>query len=182
MARMSRQLRHTLQDAIKKHVVLLSLLCIPLSVMAEDNSNFLQRGDELLTFVQSDALEAQVVALQENVSLGRSLHAHRTRSAHHREATKNVVRYISNEFRRSPRLQVSEQVFGGIKNIVAVLPPRANTSSKRIFIICAHYDTQAGREPSWNPLASTAPGANNNGTGVAAMQEMARLLSRYEYD
>lgn len=182
MARMSRQLRHTLQDEIKKHVVLLSLLCIPLSVMAEDSSNFLQRGDELLTLVQSDALEAEVVALQENVSLGRSLRAHRTRSAHHREATKNIVRYISNQFRRSPRLQVSEQVFGGNKNIVAVLPPRANASSKHIFIICAHYDTQAGREPNWNPLASTAPGANNNGTGVAAMLEIASLLSRYEYD
>ena len=182
MARMSRQLRHSLQDEIKKHVVLFSLLCIPLSVMAEDSSNFFKRGDELLARVQSDALEAEVVALQENVSLGRSLRAHRTRSAHHREATKNIVRYISNQFRRSPRLQVSEQVFGGIKNIVAVLPPRANTSSKRIFIICAHYDTHAGREPNWNPLASTAPGANNNGTGVAAMLEIARLLSRYEYD
>ncbi|MYB93971.1 M28 family peptidase [Candidatus Poribacteria bacterium] len=182
MARMSRQLRHALQGKIKKHVVLLFLLCIPFSVMAEDSGNFLQHGDELLTLVQSDALEAEVVALQENVSLGRSLHAHRTRSAHHREATKNIVRYISNQFRRSPRLQVSEQVFGGIKNIVAVLPPRANTSSKRIFIICAHYDTHAGREPNWNPLASTAPGANNNGTGVAAMLEIARLLSRYEYD
>ena len=182
MAPMSRQLRHALQDEIKIHVVLLSLLCIPFSVMAEDSSNFLQRGDELLTLVQSDVLEAEVVALQENVSLGRSLHAHRTRSAHHREATKNIVRYISNQFRRSPRLQVSEQVFGGIKNIVAVLPPRANASSKRIFIICAHYDTHAGREPNWNPLASTAPGANNNGTGVAAMLEIARLLSRYEYD
>ena len=182
MARMSRQLRHALQEKIKKHVVLLSLLCIPLSVMAEDSRDFLQRGDELLTFVQSDALEAQVVALQENVSLGRSLQAHRTRNAHHREATKNIVRYISNQFRRSPRLQVSEQVFGGIKNIVAVLPPRANASSKRIFILCAHYDTHAGREPSWNPLATTAPGANNNGTGVAAMLEIAHLLSRYEYD
>ena len=182
MARMSRQLKHTLQDKIKTYVVLLSLLCIPLSVMAEDSSNFSQRGDELLTFVQSDALEAQVVALQENVVLGRSFHAHRTRSAHHREATENVVRYISNQFHRSPRLQVSEQVFGGIKNIVAVLPPRANASSKRIFIICAHYDTQAVREPNWNPLATTAPGANNNGTGVAAMLEIARLLSRYEYD
>lgn len=182
MARMSRQLRHALQEKIKKHVALLSLLCIPLSVMAEDSRDFLQRGDKLLTFVQSDALEAQVVALQENVSLGRSLQAHRTRNAHHREATKNIVRYISNQFRRSPRLQVSEQVFGGIKNIVAVLPPRANASSKRIFIICAHYDTHAGREPSWNPLATTAPGANNNGTGVAAMLEIAHLLSRYEYD
>lgn len=182
MARMSRQLRHALQDAIKKYVVLLSLISISLSVVAEDSSNFLQRGDELLTFVHADALEAQVVALQENVSLGRNLHAHRTRSAHHRGATENIVRYISNEFRRSPRLQVSEQVFGGIKNIVAVLPPRANASSKRVFIITAHYDTAARREPSWNPLATTAPGANNNGTGVAAMLEIARLLSRYEYD
>ena len=182
MARMSRQLRHPLQDAIKKQVVLLSLLCIPLSVMAENGSDFSQRGDELLTFVQSDALEAQVVALQENVALGRSFHAHRTRSAHHREATENIVRYISNQFHRSPRLQVSEQIFGGIKNIVAVLPPRVNSSSKRIFIICAHYDTQAGREPNWNPLVTTAPGANNNGTGVAAMLEIAHLLSRYEYD
>ena len=182
MARMSRQFKHPLQDKIKTYVVLFSLLCIPLSVMAENGSNFSQRGDELLTFVQSDVLEAQVVALQENVALGRNFHAHRTRSAHHREATENVVRYISNQFHRSPRLQVSEQIFGGIKNIVAVLPPRANSSSKRIFIICAHYDTQAVREPNWNPLATTAPGANNNGTGVAAMLEIARLLSRYEYD
>ena len=182
MARMSRQLRHPFQDGIKTYVVLLSLISISLSVMGENSSNFSQRADELLTLVQSDALKAQVVALQENVALGRNFHAHRTRSAHHREATENIVRYISNQFRRSPRLQISEQVFGGIKNIVAVLPSRANSSSKRIFIITAHYDTQAGREPNWNPLATTAPGANNNGTGVAAMLEIAHLLSRYEYD
>ena len=182
MTRMSRELRHALQGQIKKHVVFLCLISISLSVMAEDSSNFLQRGDELLTLVQSDVLEAQVVALQENVALGRSFHPYRTRSAHHREATKNIVRYISDQFRRSPRLHVSEQVFGGIKNIVAVLPRHPNASSKRVFIICAHYDTQADREPNWNPLASTAPGANDNGTGVAAMLEIARLLSRYEYD
>ena len=179
---MSRQLRPPLQNEIKKYAVLLSLLCISLSVMAEDSSNLSHRGDELLTLVQSDALEAQVVALQENVAPGRSFQAHRTRSAHHREATKNIVRYITSEFRRSPRLQVSEQVFGGIRNIVGVLPPRSSSTSNRIFIICAHYDTQAAREPNWNPLASTAPGANNNGTGVAAMLEIAHLLSRYEYD
>ncbi|MCY3739545.1 MAG: M28 family metallopeptidase [Candidatus Poribacteria bacterium] len=178
---MSRQLRHPIQDEIKKSIVLLSLLCIPLSVMAE-NSSFSQRGDELLSLVQSDALEAQVIALQENVIPIPNFHAHRTRNAHHREATENIVRYIKSQFRRSPSLRVSEQVFGGIKNIVAVLPARASSSSKRIFIICAHYDTAAGREPNWNPLATQAPGANNNGTGVAAMLEIARFLSRYEYD
>ena len=182
MARMSRQLKYLLQDEIKKYIVLFSLLCIPLSVIAENGSSFAQRGDELLPFVQSDTLEAQVVALQENIMPGPNFHAHRTRSAHHREATENIVRYIKNQFHRSPRLQVNEQVFGGLKNIVAVLPRRANSSSKRIFIICAHYDTAARREPNWNPLATTAPGANNNGTGVAAMLEIAHLLSRYEYD
>ena len=140
------------------------------------------RGDELLTLVQSNALEGHVTALQENVEFFPRKHAYRTRSAHHREATENVVRYITNQFRRSRRLQVSEQVAGGIRNVVAVLPPKATSASKRVFIICAHYDTQAGREPNWNPLASRAPGANNNGTGVAALLEIASLLSQYEYE
>ena len=158
---MSRQLRPFFRVAIEKYTVLFILLCLPLSVAAQESDNVSQRGDALLTLVQSDALEAQVVALQENVAAGLSFQALRTRSAHHREATKNAVRYITSQFRRSERLQVSEQVFGGIRNVIATLPPRSNSTSKRIFIICAHYDTQAIRDPNWNPLSSTAPGANN---------------------
>ena len=142
----------------------------------------LSRGDELLTWVQSEALEARVIALQENIASQGNFQALRTRSAHHREATENIVRYIKSEFLRSQRLEVREQTFGGIKNVVAVLPPRSTSSSNRVFIICAHYDTQATREANWNPLASSAPGANNNGTGVAALLEIAHLLSQYEYE
>ena len=178
---MSRQLRRPSPVAIKNYTVLLLLLCISLSIVAADNNNLSPRGDVLLTRVQSDALEAQVIALQENIRQG-NRHAYRTRSAHHHEATENTVRYIKSQFRRSPRLQISEQVFGGIRNVTAILPPRLGATSNRIFIVCAHYDTQAVREPNWNPLASTAPGANDNGTGVAAMLEIANLLSRYEYD
>lgn len=176
-ALMSRQFSYAFQYA-----VLLTLLYLPLSIAAQESDNVSQRGDALLTLVQPDALKAQVTALQENVVAGISFQALRTRSAHHREATENAVRYITRQFRRSPRLQVTEQVFGGIRNVVATLPPRSHSTRKRIFIICAHYDTQAIRDPNWNPLSSTAPGANNNGTGVAAMLEIAFLLSRYEYD
>ncbi len=179
---MSRQLRPLSRVSIKRDTLLFILLCLPLSVTAQEGIDISQRGDALLTLVQSDTLEAQVVALQENVVVGLSVHALRTRNAHHREATENAVRYITRQLRRSSRLQVSEQVFGGIRNVVAILPRRSNSTSKRIFIICAHYDTQAIRDPNWNPLSSTAPGANNNGTGVAAMLEIAFLLSRYEYD
>ncbi len=141
-----------------------------------------ERGDELITEVKSDALVSHVTALQENISYHPNELAYRTRSAHHRKATDNVVDYIKFKFRSSGQLQVSEQIVGGIRNVVAVLPPKPTSSSKRVFIICAHYDTQAGREPNWNPLASSAPGANKNGTGVAAMLEIANILSQYEYN
>lgn len=179
---MSSQLRHCWQAQISVQVIFLFFLCVRFSITTAENDNLLSRGDELLTLVQSEALEARVIALQNNVGPGHKLHALQTRNAHHREATENVVRYITNEFRRSRRMVVREQVFGGIKNVVAVLPPRPASSSNRIFIICAHYDTQAVREPNWNPLVSIAPGANDNGTGTAAMLEIAHLLSQYEYE
>ena len=179
---MSSQLKCCLQARISTYALFLSLLCISFSITTAADDKLLYRGDDLLTLVQSEALEARVITLQENFASGHNLPAFRTRSAHHREATENIVRYITNAFRRSPRMEVSEQVFGGIRNVVAVLPRHPASSSNRIFIICAHYDTQAIREPNWNPLVSTAPGANDNGTGVAAMLEIAYLLSRYEYD
>ena len=195
-----------------------------------------ERGDELLSLVQSEALEAHVLALQENVRQFPYPLAYRTRSAHHRAATDNAARYIMNQFRRAPRLEVKEQVVGGIRNVVAVLPSArlesaptgerdaslesapteerdvalesaptgerdtslesapteerdasaANRDKKptgeRVFILCAHYDTQASRDAGWNPLASSAPGANKNGTGIAALLEIAYLLSQYEYE
>lgn len=170
------------EGVVCKFRILLQIYAIFLSMFCVVCPGAAERGDELLTLVQSEALEARVWALQENVTSFPHQFAYRTRSAHHREATDNIVRYIASQFRRSPRLQVREHIVGGIRNVVAILPPKPTSSSKRIFIVCAHYDTQAVREPNWNPLASSAPGANNNGTGVAAMLEIASLLSQYEYD
>ncbi|MDE0485260.1 MAG: M28 family peptidase [Candidatus Poribacteria bacterium] len=141
-----------------------------------------ERGDELIQKVQSDVLISHVTALQDNVTFFPRHFTYRTRNAHHRGATDSVINYIMTQFKRSARLRVSEQNIGGIRNVIAILPPKPSSSSKSIFIICAHYDTQAVREPSWNPLASSAPGANKNGTGVAVMLEIANILSPYEYD
>ena len=158
------------------------VLIIAIFFFAVTISGHAERGDELIQKVQSDVLISHVAALQDNVTFFPQHLTYRTRNAHHREATDSVINYIMMQFKRSSRLKVSEQNIGGIRNVIAVLPPKPSSSSKRIFIICAHYDTQAVREPSWNPLASSAPGANKNGTGVAAMLEIANILSQYEYD
>ena len=139
------------------------------------------RGDALLPLIRTEHLKAHITALQENTRQS-SKRIYRTRSAYHRDASDNAASYIANQFRRSPRLKVEFETFGGFKNIVARLLPRATSKSNRVIILCAHYDTQSDRDAGWNPLTSLAPGANDNGTGVATMLEIAHLLSQFEYD
>ena len=46
------------------------------------------------------------------------------------------------------------------------------------IMICAHYDSISNRSPNWNPGITAAPGADDNGTGTAALLEYARILSQ----
>jgi hypothetical protein len=44
-------------------------------------------------------------------------------------------------------------------------------------IVSAHYDSTANRTPGWRPAIDPAPGADDNGTGTAALLEFQRVLS-----
>ena len=156
-------------------VVILAALEISRAAQAD-------RGDDILSLVKSEALEAHIVALQENIKQGWSPFAFRTRSAYNLEASDNAAEYIASQFRRSLKLDVSFEDVGGLKNVVATLPPRLEPASGRVFVLCAHYDSKADRDVEWNPLISEAPGANDNATGVAAMLEIADILSQFHYE
>ena len=176
---------------LRQLCLILLILCLHVSVISAD------RGDDLISLVQSETLKAHIIALQENVQQvsprgseqprasgtpQKERIVYRTRSSYHRDAADNATQYIANQFRRSPRLKVEFEKFSGMKNVIAKLPPRRGSASDRIFIVCAHYDTKANRDRGWNPLTSESPGADDNATGVAAMLEIAHLLSQFEYD
>ncbi len=59
-------------------------------------------------------------------------------------------------------------------NIVAVIPGRV--APQRLVLVCAHYDSTSN-----NPLVS-APGADDNGSGTAAILELARILATEKFD
>jgi Peptidase family M28 len=61
-----------------------------------------------------------------------------------------------------------------ITNVVATLPGSRAGSAGRIYVVSGHYDSRAK-----NPLDSTspAPGANDDASGVAAVLEMAHVMS-----
>jgi Zn-dependent M28 family amino/carboxypeptidase len=94
--------------------------------------------------------------------------------------------WLFNEFVRvgSGRLRVEYDTFqanvqGRIteqQNVVATLP--GDGTYPGVIVLMAHYDSR-----TVDPFdgSSFAPGANDNGSGVALMLETARLLSAYEW-
>ena len=74
-----------------------------------------------------------------------------------------------------PKQRLPDEVV--LKNVIATLRG-TNPDDDRIILIMAHLDSRAARD-----LDNTtfAPGANDNGSGVAAILEMARIMSRHNF-
>jgi len=87
--------------------------------------------------------------------------------SHYAELEKSAA-YIEGELRALgyvPRFQVFDTDGRSVRNIEAVLEPEHADADTESLVVGAHYDS-----------AGVAPGANDNGTGVAAVLELARLL------
>lgn len=64
-------------------------------------------------------------------------------------------------------------------NIVATLPGTQSDSRGRLYVVCAHYDSRAA---DLRDADSPAPGADDNASGIAALLELARVMSHYDFD
>ncbi len=85
------------------------------------------------------------------------------------------VMYVSDVLPAGSHPRIPQEV--NIVNVVAV--QRGTTEPDRRVIIQGHYDS---RVTDVLDAVSDAPGANDNGSGTAAVLEAARLLSRYTFD
>ena len=66
-----------------------------------------------------------------------------------------------------------------VVNVVATLPGEQPESRDRIYVVSGHYDSRVS-----DPMNSTAdaPGADDDASGVAAVLEMARVMSKQKWD
>ncbi|OGP51144.1 MAG: hypothetical protein A2Y79_03385 [Deltaproteobacteria bacterium RBG_13_43_22] len=91
------------------------------------------------------------------------------------EKQDQVADYLYGQLKQYQELEVNYHFYqsGGKtwKNVVARLPGK--TDPQTAYIFCAHYDSH----PSGWESQRSAPGADDNGTGVAVLLEGARLLS-----
>jgi hypothetical protein len=87
----------------------------------------------------------------------------------HFDNLERAARYIENELKALNYVPVPQtyRVDGkAVRNIEAIIEPAASGSIPGTLVVGAHYDSYGD-----------APGANDNGTGVAAVIELARLLA-----
>lgn len=112
-----------------------------------------------------------------------------------------AARWIRDEMASySPRLQVrldehdvkkAGRVFRDVHlmNVVAVLP--GTTQKDRYVLITGHYDSlniirkkegEIEKMDQEGTVAADAPGVSDDGSGTAAVMELARVLSQYEFE
>lgn len=82
------------------------------------------------------------------------------------------VRYVSQIWKGDPRGRIREDV--NIVNVVAIL--RGTTEPNRYFVHTADIDSRVSDVMNFT---SDSPGANDNASGIAAILEAARLLSKH---
>ena len=70
-----------------------------------------------------------------------------------------------------------------VVNVIATLPGTQAESKDRIYIVSGHYDSipKTSRDVL-SDAKKPAPGANDDASGTAAVMEMARVMSKYEFD
>lgn len=83
------------------------------------------------------------------------------------------------EFTQQPVARVPKPT--QLVNVVATLLGRQPESKDRIYVVSGHYDSCVCAQDTLD-ATSDAPGANDDASGTAAVMEMARVMSRYEFD
>lgn len=64
-------------------------------------------------------------------------------------------------------------------NVVAEIPGSDPSSAGRRYYVLGHYDS---RNSSSNDAEGDAPGANDDGSGVALLMELARVMSKHRFE
>jgi len=93
-----------------------------------------------------------------------------------------AVAYLKEQLGAIPGVVVQSHraAYSGVplENILAIVDPLTAAPADGWVMICAHYDSISKNTPGWNPATTLAPGADDNGTGTAALLEYARVLAQ----
>lgn len=81
------------------------------------------------------------------------------------------------EFVQPPTNRVAREV--KLVNVVGTLPGTLSEARDRLLVVSGHYDSICS---PGSDITCDAPGANDDASGTAAVMELARVMSKYQFD
>ncbi|MDQ8006400.1 MAG: M20/M25/M40 family metallo-hydrolase [Pedobacter sp.] len=176
-----------------RNYLLLLLFCLSFGLPKSSFSQKIEVKDPEITTMLNEVSAANLEALVRKMV---SFHTRHTLSDT-LSKTKGIGAartWIKSEFEKysaesGGRLQVSYDTFtqpadgrrikeaAVLKNVMAILPG-TDPSDKRMLMVSGHYDS---RVTDVMNVKDFAPGANDDASGVAAVMEMARVMSKYKF-
>lgn len=121
------------------------------------------KSREVFNYISKTSFKNYVKTLSENGS--RWIQAPELASEQNAEAREWIV----NELTRVSNGRIEIEIIGEYQSVLGRLPGYLPVKAP-VFLVGGHYDS-----------VSVSPGANDDGTGVASMLEIARVMSQYEW-
>lgn len=145
---------------------------------------------EMLSKISADSIEANILklvsfhtrhTLSDTVSNETGIGAARrwifAEMQRYSEATGGKLDVAYHRFVQEPARRIPVET--EIVNVVATLRGSQPASAERLYIVSGHYDSICGDQ---SDAECFAPGANDDASGTAAVMELARVMSAYEFD
>jgi len=85
----------------------------------------------------------------------------------------------TDEFIQQPTQRVTQAT--KLVNVVATLPGSQPESKDRFYVVSGHYDSCVCSQ-GMTDATSDAPGASDDASGTAVVMEMARVMSKYQFE
>jgi len=183
---------------VKRIIVLLALIALLFSLrlpaiiaqQAQISSKPSAQIEKIVSEISAANIEAivrKLVGFGTRHTLSDQDHPTRGIGAARRWIKEKMDRYARDS---GGRLVVAEDEFiqpaGGrvpqaakLVNIVATLPGTQAESKDRIYVVSGHYDSICS---PGSDAACDAPGASDDASGTAVVMEMARVMSKYQFD
>lgn len=161
--------------SIKKQSLLFLALLIVTSGKTQINTTI----DSIINLITIESYSSHFDSLKTGPGCSRKVIQSEKQSIDHNQCRDHIYAAFQNYFgtQNAHRHFFNAGKYEGLCNVIGF--KKGKIESAGIWIISAHYDTNNNLE--WNHNSSTpAPGANDNGTGLAALLEIARVLSNIE--
>jgi hypothetical protein len=171
-------------------LMLVCLLGCQNQAQEEQGNSKKEEIEQILANISTDSIESNIRTLagfhtrhtmsdtsSDSIGIGAARRWIYDKFQHYSQTSGNRLQVSYDRYIETENQRISEPT--EVVNIVGLLPGTQLESKERMYVVSGHYDSRVSDVMN---DTSYAPGANDDASGTAAVMELARVMSKHEFD